>query len=469
MAILQSNGPLKTATKGGKMRYIPNTKKDREKMLSAVGVKTIEELFAPVPENLRLKSALQLPPALSEMELAAHMEKIAKRNAFAASAPSFLGGGAYRHYIPAWIGEMISRGEFLTAYTPYQPEAAQGKLQAIYEFQTYITMLSGMDVANASMYDGATALAEAILLANRVNKKSIAYLSSAINPKYREVVKTYLADAGIEMRELPFDEKTGTTKYEGMTAAGSLSVGYPNYFGVVEDLKEARAAADKAGAMLISSTTEALALALLKPPGELGADIFTGEGQSFGLPVGFGGPYLGLLAVKEKHMRQMPGKIIGRGKDIEGKDAYLIVLATREQHIRREKATSNICSNEALCAMMAAMYLTAYGKELQKLANLNMKRAHLLKKSLLTLPGVSAPFSGATFNEFIVNFSREEWGTAENILGKLSVYGVLGGIPIGGKYPSLGNSILVSATEQNTLADIKELVSLLREVVHEEK
>jgi glycine dehydrogenase subunit 1 len=468
MAILQANGPLKTK-EGGKMRYIPNTPKDREKMLAEIGVKTIEELFAPIPEELRLKNALHLPPALSEMELAPHVEKLAKRNNFAASAPSFLGGGAYRHYIPAWIGEMISRGEFLTAYTPYQPEAAQGKLQAVYEFQTYVTMLSGMDVANASMYDGATALAEAILLANRVNKKAIAYVSSAIHPHYREVVKTYLSDAGIEMRELPFDEKTGATKYEGMTAAGSLSVGYPNYFGVVENLEDARVAADKAGAMLISVTTEALSLAILKPPGELGVDIFTGEGQSFGLPLGFGGPYLGLLAVKEKHMRQMPGKIIGRGKDIEGKDAYLIVMATREQHIRREKATSNICSNEALCAIMAAMYLTAYGKDLQKLAMLNMKRAGLLKKSLLALPRVTVPFSGTVFNEFVVTFSRDTWDKAESILGKLSVFGTLGGISLQEKYPSLGNSILVCATEQNTPQDIKEFVSLLREAVHEEK
>jgi len=434
-------------------------------MLSKIGVKDVGELFEQIPESLRLKKPLNLPAPLSEMELMAEMEKLAKECEIATNKTSFLGGGINRHYIPAVIPALISRGEFLTAYTPYQPEASQGTLQALYEFQTYIAMLSGMDVVNASLYDGATATAEAVLMARRINTKGkVVYVSSVLHPHYREVLKTYLLDINVPVVELPFDQKTGKTIYdvEQMKEAICVVVGYPNYFGVIEDLKEARDVSTQVGALLISVTTEALSLALLKSPGEFGVDIFVGEGQSFGLPPSFGGPLLGLIATKDANVRQLPGRLIGRGHDKNGKDAYLIVIATREQHIKREKATSNICTNEALCATTAAMYLTLYGKEgLPHLAKLNAGNAYFLRKQLADISDVELSFSGANFNEFVVRTKV----SGRDLLRRLAEHNIFGGIALSDDYSENQNDILVSVTEMNSVTECLEFVRVLKETL----
>ncbi len=451
-----------------------------EKMCKAIGVRNVGELFTQIPEELHIKSPLALQKGFSELELLEHLRDLGEYSEQALRCVSFLGGGSYRHFIPSFIGEMVSRGEFLTAYTPYQPEVSQGKLQLLYEFQTYIAMLSGMDVSNASLYDGATATAEAILMAHRIVKKDVVYVSRALHPNYRQVVKTYVRDSGIEMRELPFDLQTGQTLYESCKDdACAIVVGYPNYFGVVENLAEARMVADQAKALLVSVTAEALALALLKPPGEYGVDIFCGEGQSFGLPVSYGGPGLGLLATKDKYMRQMPGRIIGKGKDLEGSDAYLIVLATREQHIKREKATSNICTNEALCAIHASLYLSAYGKNLQALAKRNADLAGLLRQDLSTrVEKIEFPFLGPFFNEFVVRVKPQKKGLAKfffrgkgcengssRVLAGMAQYDIFGGIDLSRDYPELPNCILVNVTEMNSERDCFLFSHTIKEVL----
>jgi glycine dehydrogenase subunit 1 len=447
-------------------RYLPLTETDRTEMCERIGIKNPQELFEQIPEALRLSRLLDLPPALSEMELMRRMRVMAEENKNAVTRPSFLGGGAYRHYTPAFISQILSRPEFRTAYTAYHGEAAQGTLQALYEFETYTALLSGMDVANASLYDGATAAAEAVLMARRINKKgNIAVVSHALHPHYREVVCNYMRDIGVEVRELPIGKESGKTLFnlELMKDAFCLVVGYPNYFGVVEDLAYARVAADSVGALLVSVATEPLALALLKPPGEYGVDIFAGEGQSFGIPPSFGGPYLGLLAVKEKNVRQMPGRIVSQGKTLGGEAGYLIVLSTREQHIRRGAATSNICSNETLCAIAVAMFLSVHGKEgLKKLAMLNLEKAFRLKQKIAVLPNLSIPYSGHTFNEFVVRANLP----AKEILLKLEEeHHVLGGVDVGEKYPEYPNDFLVSVTEENSDEETECFLHALTEVV----
>jgi len=448
------------------MRYVPLTPNDREEMLRTVGVATGDELFKQIPEEFRLKKYIKLSNPIGEMELTAITEGFAEEGRKSAKKISFLGGGINRHYVPKVIPALLSREEFLTAYTPYQPEASQGTLQAQYEFQTYIAILSGMDVANASLYDGATAMAEAALMARRINKKGkIVYISRAIHPHYREVLKTYLRDIDVPIVEIPFDQKTGKTVFdaEQMKDALCLIVGYPNYFGVIEDLTEAREVATKTGALLISVTTEALALALLKPPGEFGVDIFVGEGQSFGLNPSFGGPLLGLIATKDAYVRNLPGRLIGRGKDKEGKDAFVIVIATREQHIRRKDATSNICTNEALCALAVSMYLTLHGKAgLSRLAKKNVENMFLLRRALSDIPGLTIPFSGTTFNEFVIRTKYP----GHILLEKLKHYDIYGGIALSDDYRHTNrNDILVSVTEMNGLKECIELVHVIKEIL----
>lgn len=448
------------------MRYIPLTPKDRDAMMEKIGIETIGELFEQIPEEFRLKKSLELPKPLTEMELAAVMEKFAEGGEAAAKKTSFLGGGINRHFIPAVIPALLSREEFLTAYTPYQPEASQGTLQALYEFQTYIALLSGMDAAVSSLYDGATATAEAALMARRINKKGKnVCVSRALHPHYREVLKTYLRDVEIPIVELPFDEKTGKTIFdaEQMEDALCLIVGYPNYFGVIEDLKEARGVASKVGSLLVSVTTEALSLALLKSPGEFGVDIFVGEGQSFGLPPSFGGPLLGLIATKDAYIRNLPGRIIGRGQDKNGKNAFLIVMATREQHIKRAKATSNICSNETLCAIAATMYLTLHGKRgLPRLAMKNAENALYFRYHLQHTHGISTPFSGEMFNEFVI---RTKY-SGGYVLEQLQQRGIYGGIALSKDYRHTNpNDILVSVTEMNSLEDMEKFFRAIKEIL----
>jgi glycine dehydrogenase subunit 1 len=444
------------------MRYIPHTADDIRQMLEAIGVDSIGRLFEEVPAAIRLQRPLQLPPALSETELLREFSRLAARNSTPADRISFLGGGAYNHFTPAVVDHLISRSEFYTAYTPYQPEISQGTLQAIFEYQTLICQLTAMDVANASMYDGASACAEAVLMAVRATRRHRVLLSRALHPEYRETVATYCRYLEVELVEIPVDASGGTDRealrreLDGRAAA--VVAGYPNIFGVIEDLGSLATAAHDAGALLVAAVPEPIALGLLKPPGELGADIVVGEGQSFGLPMSFGGPYLGFFAARLKDVRSMPGRLVGETVDQEGRRGFVLTLSTREQHIRREKATSNICSNEGLCALMATIYLSLLGREgIREVAVQNLSKAAYARESIAALDGFSIPFSGATFNEFVV----EAQEGAAAVLARLEEAGILGGIPLARWFGGMPQAFLVCVTEQNTRAEIDALVAAL--------
>src|SRR5580765_2456747 len=375
-------------------------------MLKQIGVASIENLFASIPEQLRLRQPLDVPAAMSELELLRRFDELGARNR-AARRISFLGAGAYSHYVPTIVDHLISRSEFFTAYTPYQPEISQGTLQAIFEFQTLVCQLTGMDLANASMYDGSTAMAEAVLMAERVTRRSKVIASATVHPQYLEVAKTYVQNAGIDLEITQFDEKTGqggaalATAVDDQTAA--IVVQSPNFFGCIEDVKALADAAHAKGALLIVAITEAMSLGLLKSPGASGADIVIAEGQSFGVPLSFGGPYVGLFATREKYARQIPGRLVGEAFDKEGRRGVVLTLATREQHIRREKATSNICTNEGLIALAATVYLETMGRRgLQEAAHQCAQKAHYAAREISALQGFSLPFSGPRFNEFVV-------------------------------------------------------------------
>src|SRR5690242_13711537 len=375
-------------------------------MLEAMGLGSAEELFDSIPEDLRLKRPLNTPAALSEIELLDRFEKMGARNA-GARRISFMGGGAYSHYIPTIVDHILQRSEFFTAYTPYQPEISQGTLQAIFEFQTLVCQLTGMEVANASMYDGSTALAEAVLMAERVTRRSKAIASSAAHPQYLEVVRTYVQHAGIHLDMVPFDERSGQSwrslaeSIDDQTAA--VVVQSPNFFGCIEDVAALADAAHAKGALLVVTITEAMSLGLLKSPGACGADIVVAEGQSFGVPLSFGGPYVGLFATREKYARQIPGRLVGEAYDKQGRRGFVLTLATREQHIRREKATSNICTNEGLIALAATVYLETMGRRgLQEVATQCAQKAAYAAKRIGGLEGFSLPFSAPRFNEFVV-------------------------------------------------------------------
>ncbi len=444
------------------MRYLPHTEEDCRAMLEAVGLTSMEQLFESVPAELRLGRGLELPPPLSEQELLVHLEEISSGNAHGGTLKVFLGAGAYDHFIPSVVDHLAGRSEFYTAYTPYQPELSQGTLQSIFEFQSLICQLTGMEVANASLYEGATAVAEAALMAWRVKKGGRVAVSRALHPHYRRVLSTYLAPLGAELVEVPFDEG-GHTEREGWGNAlgegvAAAIVQSPNFFGLVEDLKTLGEAARAGGVLFIVAVTEALSLALLKPPGELGADVVAGEGQSFGLPLSFGGPYLGLFATREKFMRQMPGRLVGETVDSQRRRGFVLALATREQHIRRERATSNICTNEGLCALRATIYLSALGKEgLRKLALLNLQRAAYARELLSDLPGFSVPFLGPIFNEFVLTSPLDP----ERLFHWLLEQGVVGGYPLSRHYPELKGESLFCITELNGREDIEHMAELL--------
>src|SRR5690349_2828148 len=376
-------------------------------MLEAMGLGSADELFDSIPHDLRLRRPLNTPAALSEIELLERFEQMGARNA-GARRISFMGGGAYSHYIPTIVDHILSRSEFFTAYTPYQPEISQGTLQTIFEFQTLVCQLTGMEVANASMYDGSTALAEAVLMAERVTRRSKVIASSAAHPQYLEVVRTYVQHAGIHLELVPFDEQTGQSSHalaesvDDSTAA--LVVQSPNFFGCIEDLQALADAAHAKGALLIVAITEAMSLGFLKSPGAGGADIVVAEGQSFGVPLSFGGPYVGLFATREKYARQIPGRLVGEAYDKKGRRGFVLTLATREQHIRREKATSNICTNEGLIALAATVYLETMGRRgVQEAARQCAQKAHYAAREIAKLEGFSLPFSAPFFNEFVVN------------------------------------------------------------------
>ncbi|MET0622398.1 MAG: aminomethyl-transferring glycine dehydrogenase subunit GcvPA [Pyrinomonadaceae bacterium] len=445
------------------MRYIPNSPEERQEMLRGLGLGSAEELFDSIPPDVLLKRPLDTPAALSEPELLERFEAMASKNS-AARRPSFLGAGAYSHYAPTIVDSLIQRSEFFTAYTPYQPEISQGTLQAIFEFQTLVCQLTGMDVANASMYDGSTAMAEAVLMAERVTRRSRVLVSPAVHPEYMRVAETYVAHAGIELGRLGFDEGTGRTSFDAAQLDKSVAavvVQSPNFFGCVEDVKSFADAVHAAGALLVVVVTEAASFGLLRSPGACGADIVVAEGQSFGVPVSYGGPYVGLFATREKYARQIPGRLAGVAYDKEGRRGFVLTLATREQHIRREKATSNICTNEGLIALAATIYMTTMGRQgLQEVATQCAQKAAYARRQIEALEGFSVPHSAPVFNEFVVRAPSD----AAGLLRKLaSGRGVTGGLALSRYFPERPNDILVCVTETNKRADIDALVAGLKQ------
>ncbi len=445
------------------MRYIPHTAEDVRRMLQTVGVDSVDELFVEIPDSVRLQRPLNLDDSLSESELLVALQELAQRNATVSQTASFLGAGAYNHFIPAVIDHLVSRSEFYTAYTPYQPEISQGTLQAIFEYQTMICQLTGMDAANASMYDGASACAEGVLMACRATRRRRVLLSRGLHPEYRSTVQTYCRYLDVELEEIPVDAATGRTDLKALGAAldqdcAAVVSGYPNFFGIIEDIGSQAKLAHEHGARLVAAVQEPIALGLLKSPGELGADIVLGEGQSFGLPLSFGGPYLGFFAARQKDIRTLPGRLVGETLDLEGRRGFVLTLATREQHIRRERATSNICSNQGLCALMATIYLSLMGKTgLREVAQHNFSKTQYAKERIGALQGFKIPFSGPTFNEFVV---KAEEGSAA-VLSRLEQQGMLGGIALECFYPEFDQHLLVCVTEQNSRGQIDALVDAL--------
>lgn len=426
-------------------------------MLEKIGLSEIGDLFSDIPEAVRLNRPLNLPKAKPEMEIMPHMRKLAGKNASTDQYACFLGAGAYDHYIPSLIDSLISRQEFYTAYTPYQPEISQGTLQAIFEYQTMICMLTGMDVSNASLYDGATALAEAASMACHVTGRSELLSAKTIHPESREVVRTYARFGGKQVSEYGYKEGKGDLEaleqlLTDRTAA--VLIQSPNFFGIIEDLKEAAELAHKNGSLLIVSC-DPISLALIKPPAEWGADIVVGEGQSLGNPLSFGGPYLGFLAAKSDLMRKMPGRIVGETVDRDGRRGFVLTLQTREQHIRREKATSNICSNQALNALSAAIYLTTLGKAgLKEVASLCVQKAHYAYQELIRTGSFTPVFNAPFFKEFAV----KRRGSVEALNNALLKDNIIGGYALEKDYPELENVWLLAVTEKRTRKEIDDLV-----------
>jgi glycine dehydrogenase subunit 1 len=448
------------------LRYIPNSPEERAEMLRSVGLNSPEELFDTIPADILLRDLLDTPNALSEPELITRFESLAARNA-AAHRPNFLGAGAYSHYQPTIVDSLISRSEFFTAYTPYQPEISQGTLQAIFEFQTLVCQLTGMDVANASMYDGSTSVAEAVLMAERVTRRRKVVVSGALHPEYLHVADTYVAHAGIDLVRANFDETTGKTNFDELgdldEETAAIIVQSPNFFGCVEDLQSLAERAHKVGALLVVCVTESISLGLLREPGASGADIVVAEGQSFGVPLSYGGPYLGLFATREKYARQLPGRLVGVAADKEGRRGFVLTLATREQHIRREKATSNICTNEGLIALMATIYLETLGRRgLQEVAMQCAQKAAYAARRIGELEGFSLPYAQTPrFNEFVVRAPV----AAEGLLRRLAAeHNITGGFALSRYFPERTNDMLVCVTETNPRSEIDALVKGLAEL-----
>jgi glycine dehydrogenase subunit 1 len=451
------------------MRYLPLSDADRSEMLRVIGASSIDELFRDVPEEARLKGPIEgLPMHASEMAVERHMTALSRKNMVAGDVPFFLGCGAYKHHIPASVDHIIQRGEFLTSYTPYQPEIAQGTLQMMFEFQTQVARLFGCEIANASMYDGSTAMWEAILMAHRITRRSRTLISSGVHPHYVSVAKT-MAKFSEDSLDTASPELTSVTDLELLISkisaeTSAVVVQYPDILGRITDLAPIAEAAHAAGALLIAVVTEPVALGLIKSPGEMGADIVVGEGQSIGVGLQFGGPYVGLFACREKHVRQMPGRLAGETVDAEGKRGFVLTLSTREQHIRREKATSNICTSSVLCALAFTAHLTLLGeKGLRDLALLNHARACEAAERLSAIPGVNL-VNESFFNEFTLRLPIE----ARPAVHAMVERGVLGGVSLGRLYPgaeALQNGLVVAVTETVTGDDIIALEAALKEVL----
>ncbi|MFH1018430.1 MAG: aminomethyl-transferring glycine dehydrogenase subunit GcvPA [Pseudomonadota bacterium] len=447
------------------MRYIPLTESDRRDMLKAIGVASVEDLFRSIPEPIRMKNSPNLPPARTESELKAYFQTLALKNLPLTNPgwAAFLGAGAYEHFIPALVDSLTSREEFLTAYTPYQPELSQGTLQVIFEFQSMVANLFGMDVANASMYDGASAVAEAALMALRIKRNARHVLiSKGLHPDYRRVIHTYLGDTDAKIQELELDPSGRTIVPPIPSGLATLVIAQPNFYGVIESLDPIATAVHAADGLLTVTTTEAMAFGVLKGPGAQGADIVAGEGQAFGNPVSFGGPWVGLFAAKNDHVRQMPGRIAGKTTDQEGKDAYCLTLATREQHIRREKATSNICTNQALCALRACVYLAAVGERgLQEIARRNVWAVNALKSKLSEIRGVEFPYTGPVFNEMVVRLPI----STDAFLDAMEREKILGGVPLSRWEMGRERDLLVTVTETKDKAQLDRYVAAARKAL----
>jgi glycine dehydrogenase subunit 1 len=447
------------------MRYLPHTESDRRAMLSAIGVSSIDALFKDVPEKARLTAPVDLPLTKGELEVEREVAAMAARNRAAGSMAAFLGAGAYRHHVPSAVDHLIQRGEFLTSYTPYQPEVAQGTLQYLFEFQTQVALITGMDVANASMYDGASACAEAVMMANRVTRKRKALLSGGLHPHYRDTVETHARYTGFAAVSAPPDAAGTESLIANIDAETScVVVQNPSAFGHLLDVSELATACQAAGALLIVVVTEVVSLGLIKPPGAMGADIVVAEGQSIGNGLNFGGPYVGLFATREKYVRQMPGRLAGETVDVDGRRGWVLTLSTREQHIRREKATSNICTNSGLCALAFTIHLSLLGEAgLTHLAELNHAKAVKLAEKLGNVRGVRV-INDTFFNEFTLRLPVP----AAPIVDKLVDKGVLAGVPASRLWPDreeLADLLLVTATEMNTDADMDLYARALAEVL----
>lgn len=459
-------GGLKQLPNCKMSRYIPNTPKQQESMLQEIKRGSLEELFKDIPDELKLKEPLNIPEAISEMGLVKHMEDLAAKNANTDEYTCFLGAGSYDHYIPSVIKHMLMRGEFYTAYTPYQPEISQGTLQAIFEYQTMICELTGMDVANASMYDGATAAAEGALLACNAKRKKKILISKSLHPEYREVIKTYSAFNEIEVDEISFNN--GVTDLDELKSKftkdiAAFIVQSPNFFGAIENLGNIGEITKQNGGLFIV-ITDPISLAVLKPPAEFGADIVVGEGQALGNPMSFGGPYLGFFAVTKDLMRKMPGRVAGQTIDEMGKRGFVLTLQTREQHIRREKATSNICTNQALNALAATIYLTIVGKKgLKEVANLCIQKSHYAYEKLLETGKFSPIYAAPFFKEFAIRIN--DGNLLDKINRKLFDKKIIGGYELGKAYKELKDVWLIAVTEKRTKEDIDRFINEIKAIV----
>jgi len=448
------------------MSYIPLSKKDIEAMLKRIGLSSLDELFTSIPREIRWEGPLDLPPPLTESELFEYFNDLSRKNSFPEFL-SFLGAGAYAHTIPAVVDYLSSRGEFVTPYTPYQPEVSQGTLQIIFEYQTLICQLTGLEVANASLYEGATATAEAVLMAQRLKNKSKVLVARTLHPQYRQVIASYIRNLGLTLEEIDYDSRSGRLLLDDLKnklddQVTALVVQNPNFFGVIEEPEEAFTLARQNGALNIAVIAEALSLGLLQPPGKYGADIACGEGQSFGLPLSFGGPYLGFIACRQEFLRQLPGRIAGQTRDAEGRIGYVLTLSTREQHIRREKATSNICTNQAWCALRATIFLETLGpRGLKEMAYYNLQKANYALESLLALNGLKRRFEGPIFNEFVLESEKP----LNQIYIRMMEKGIIAGYPLERDFPELKNCLLLCVTEVHSRAKIEKLIEAFKEAL----
>jgi glycine dehydrogenase subunit 1 len=446
------------------MRYISNTSAQQKEMLGVIGVSSIEDLLVRIPAKARLSRPLNLPRAMAETDLVRHLQRIAGLNAGADEYACFLGAGSYDHAIPSPINHLISRGEFFTAYTPYQPEASQGTLRSIFEYQTMMAELTGMDVANASIYDGASSLAEAALMAHAVTGRDTLLISRGVNPLYRQVVETYVEGPGLKLKSVPLGD--GVTDVDALRKAVSkhsaaVVIQYPNFFGSLEDVRAIADIAHEAGALLVV-VADPINLGLLTPPGASGADIVVGEGQGLGVPMSFGGPNLGVFAAKQELVRRMPGRLVGATVDVDGQRGFVLTLQTREQHIRREKATSNICTNVALCALMATIYVSILGKRgLRKVGELSTAKAHYAARELSKIPGVRLRFTAPFFKEFTLQLPK----SPERVVKRLMKDRLLAGVPLKGFDRAYKDCLLVAVTEKRTKEEIDAYAAALAAAV----